>query len=86
MRRDGEIPDPQLVWMDLLQDTKHGWINADPFRQWLELELEDILPRGGPGPDDRSERELLRARVDVGKELVALIKEWMAIANPEITE
>jgi len=86
MRRDGEIPDPQLVWMDLLQDTKHGWINADPFRQWLELELEDILPRGGPSADNRSERELLRARVDAGKELVALIKEWMAIANPAIAE
>ncbi|MGD0984772.1 MAG: hypothetical protein ABSA65_13295 [Acidimicrobiales bacterium] len=86
MRHDGEIQDPQLVWMDLLQDIKHGWINADPFRQWLALELEDILPSGGRGSDDRSERELLRTRLDAGKELVALIKKWMATANPAIAE
>jgi hypothetical protein len=83
MRRDGEVPDPQLVWMDLIQDTKYGWANADPFRQWLDLELASLLPRGGPGADERSDRELLRARVDAGKELVALIKEWMAVAKPE---
>jgi hypothetical protein len=83
VRRDGEAPDPQLVWMDLIQDTKNGWINADPFRLWLDLDLSDILPRGAPGADDRSDRELVKVRVDMGKELVDLIQEWMGVAMPE---
>jgi hypothetical protein len=82
IRRDGEAPDPQLVWMELIQDTKNGWVNADPFRLWLELDLSDLLPRGGPGVDDRSERDLAKVRVDMGKELVALIQEWMEVAMP----
>jgi superfamily II DNA or RNA helicase len=83
MRRDGEPPEPQLVWMDLTQDTQHGWENADPFRQWLDLELTDVLPRGGPGADDRGDRELARVRADGGRELVELIQEWMAVAMPD---
>jgi hypothetical protein len=83
LRRDGETPDPQLIWMDLIQDAKNGWVNADPFRLWLELDLTEILPRGRPGADERSDRELATVRVDAGKELVALIQEWMAVAIPE---
>jgi superfamily II DNA or RNA helicase len=83
IRRDGEVPDPQLVWMDLIQDTKYGWANADPFRLWLDLELASLLPRGGPAVDNRSDRELAKVRVDAAKELVALIQEWMAVAKPE---
>ena len=83
LRRDGESPDPQLVWMDLTQDAKDGWINADVFRQWLDLELADLLPHGGPGMEDRSDRELAKVRVDTGRELVRLIEEWMAIAKPQ---
>jgi superfamily II DNA or RNA helicase len=82
LRRDGELPDPQLVWMELNQDSKSGWINADPFRLWLEIDLGEILPRGGPGADDRTDRELGNIRTEAGKELLALIQEWMAIAMP----
>jgi hypothetical protein len=84
--RDGEAPDPQLVWMDLSQDSESGWNNADLFRQYLDLDVGDLLPNGGPGADDRSDRELARVRAETGRELVALIHEWMAIAMPNYSE
>ena len=83
MRRDGEPPDPQLVWMDLTQDTQHGWENADLFRQHLGLEVADLLPRRGPGADDRGDRELGRVRVDAGKQLIDLVHEWVRVVMPE---
>jgi hypothetical protein len=69
--------------MDLIQDTKCGWTNADPFRQWLDLELASLLHRGGPSADERPDRELAKVRVDTGKELVAPVQEWRAVAKPE---
>jgi hypothetical protein len=81
--RDGEVPDPQLVWMDLSQDSDSGWNNADLFRQYLQLDVRDLLPRGGPGADDRSDRDLARVRSDTGRELIALINEWKAVTMPD---
>jgi hypothetical protein len=83
MRHDGESPDPQLLWMELTQDSATGWNNADRFRQYLGLDLVEILPRGGPGVDDRAGRELARVRATTGRELVELIREWMAVRIPE---
>lgn len=82
MRLDGELPEPRLVWMDLTQDPHPGWANADVFRQWLELDVVELLPRGGPGLDQRSDRELVRVRSESGDQLVALIEEWKAVAQP----
>jgi hypothetical protein len=72
--------------MDLSQDSESGWNNADLFRQYLDLDVGDLLPNGGPGADDRSDRELARVRTETGRELVALIHEWMAIAMPNHSE
>jgi hypothetical protein len=82
LRRDGEPADPQLLWLHLNQDANTGWNNADLFRQHLGLELGEVLPRANPA-DQRSERELARVRPQTGKELLALVKEWMAVTMPE---
>ena len=44
----------------------------------------DLLPRGAPGLDKRSERELRQVRTHAGAEPLALITEWMAVAMPDI--
>ena len=56
-RRDGELPDPQLIWMDLSQYGWQGGVNADLVRLWLDVDLADLLPRAGPGADNRSDRD-----------------------------
>ena len=76
LRRDGEAPDPRLVWMDLGQDQLTGWHNADLFREYLALDLTELLPSGPPGFDERPERELTRVRTQTGQALVELIVEW----------
>lgn len=81
LRRDGEAPDPQLVWLELTTPGANGWENADAFRQHLDLEIEDLVPRGGAGADERGERELSRVRVEAGRELVDLVMEWMAVTQ-----
>ena len=78
LRSDGEPPDPQLVWLDLLQDPHQGWVNADLLRQHLEVDLAVLLPKGGPGADDRSDRDLHRVRTASGDEILALAHEWVA--------
>lgn len=83
LRRDGEAPDPNLVWIDLCQSPTGGWPQADLFRQHLDLELGDVIPRGGPGADHRPERELVKVRTDTGKELAELMTEWLVVAHPE---
>ena len=84
LRRDGEPADPQLLWFGLNQDANTGWNNADFFRQYLDLELAEILPRPTPNVDQRSERELVRVRAETGNQLLALVKEWMAVTMPEV--
>ncbi|MGI8684852.1 MAG: hypothetical protein ACR2MO_07165 [Acidimicrobiales bacterium] len=76
LRREGEAPDPRLVWMDLGQDTRSGWHHADLFRQHLGLDLIDLVRAGPPGADERSDGELAHVRSDTGGKLVDLIVEW----------
>jgi hypothetical protein len=82
-RRDGEPTEPRLLWLDLTQDATTGWGNADRFRQWLELDIDDVLPRGAAGADDRLDRELARVRQETGKALVEVILEWKSVALPD---
>lgn len=67
--------------MDLCQDP-NGWNNGDVFRQWLDVDLADLLPRGGPGADQRTDRELARVRVETASDLIDLIREWMDVEQP----
>ncbi len=76
LRHDGEAPDPRLVWMDLGQDQLSGWHNAELFREYLALDLTELLPSGPPGFDERPDRELARVRAQTGQALVDLIVEW----------
>jgi hypothetical protein len=76
LRRDGEAPDPRLVWMDLGQDQQTGWGQAELFRQHLALDAGDLLTSGPPGADDRGDRALALVRADTGQALVDLILEW----------
>ena len=83
MRADGEAPDPILTWHAIVYDQPSGWHHADLFRQHLGLDLVDIVPRGGPGADGRSDRELARVRPDTGRELVELIREYRSVMYPD---
>lgn len=80
LRRDGEAPDPRLVWMDLGQDQLSGWHHAELFRQHLAIDPADLVPTGPPGADDGTDRELSRVRADTGQALVNLILEWRSVA------
>lgn len=83
LRRDGEAPDPRLVWMDLGQDQPSGWHHAELFRQHLGIDLGELLPSGPPGADDRNDRTLGRVRADTGGAVVELIMEWKDTAMGE---
>lgn len=82
LHRDGEAPEANLVWLDLINDHLLGWASAESFRQYLEIPPEDLLPRGGPGADDRTDRVLARVRRETNDELVDLIVEWRDVALP----
>ena len=69
--------------MVLVQDAITGWINADRFRQYLGLELTDLLLTGALKSDERSERVLDRVRAETGRALFDLLREEMAVAMPE---
>jgi len=69
--------------MVLVPDTITGWINADRFRQYLGLELTDLLSTGALKSDERSERVLARVRAETGRALFELLREKMAVAMPE---
>jgi hypothetical protein len=69
--------------MVLVQDAITGWINADHFRQYLGLELTDLLSTGALKSDERSERLLDRIRAETGRVLIDLLWEAMAVAMPE---
>lgn len=83
IRREGEIPDSHPHCMVLVPDTITGWINADRFRQYLGLELTDLLSTGALKSDERSERVLARVRAETGRALFELLREKMAVAMPE---
>lgn len=83
MRVDGEAPDPTLTWHAIIQDQLSGWHHAELFRQHLGLDLAEVIPRGGPGADDRTDRELGRVRSYTGRELVDLIKEYRSVVYPD---
>jgi Helicase conserved C-terminal domain/SNF2-related domain len=74
--RDGEAPDPHLVWLALGNDTHSGWSYAEMFRTYLGIELGILLPKGAPGSDERSNRELASVRAHTARELLALVEEW----------
>ena len=82
LRTHGEVPDPMLVWMELTGDSTAGWSQADQFRRHLKLAMADLLPRGAPGADDRSDREIIRVREESGSKLIELMKEWLVLAAP----
>jgi hypothetical protein len=82
LRRDGEAPEPRLVWMDLGLDQVSGWHNAELFRQHLGLSLTELLPSVPAGVDERPDRVLARVRADTGQALVDLIVEWRDTALP----
>jgi superfamily II DNA or RNA helicase len=79
MRAEGEAPEPNLVWFSFGTGSD-GWQHAERFRAHLRLPLDELLPRGGPGADDRSERDLRRVREQAGRDLVDLVKEWRVVA------
>jgi superfamily II DNA or RNA helicase len=82
LRDDGEAPEASLVWLNLTRDQQSGWQHADLLRQHLGVELADLLPRGGPGADERPSRELVKLRAETGRALVDLILKWREVALP----
>lgn len=76
LRRDGEAPDPRLVWFDLARPGEPGWQDAESLRELLSMPLDELLPRGGPGADARPARELAAVRAQSGSAIVEIIGEW----------
>jgi hypothetical protein len=80
---EGEVPEPSAVWLALTGDTSTAWCRADDFAAHLGLGLGEVLPRGGPGVDDRTTSVLRRARSEAASSLGQLIAEWLAAEHPE---
>jgi superfamily II DNA or RNA helicase len=84
MRRNAgdEIPDANLVWLELTNDTRTAWARADDFRQHLDMTIAELLPLP-PGVDDRADGQLAAVRAQTAKELRALIEEWKRVVYPD---
>jgi len=76
--RTGEGPvEPRLIWLDLTGDKTSGWGNSDALRQYLELDVKDVLPSAPAHGDVRSDVELAAVRISGSRELNHLVKEWI---------
>ena len=84
LRADGEAPEPYLVWLSITGDEQNGqeqngWAEAEAFRDYLGMSIDELLPKGGPGSDARPERELRNLRRSTAEQLVALMEEYVAM-------
>jgi superfamily II DNA or RNA helicase len=75
--RQGEgFVEPRLVWMDVIADQATAWRNAEALRQYLDLEVKEILPTAPAGDDPRSDAHLAGMRVEAGRRLNGLVRQW----------